>query len=81
MSKPTKRTHGRERDATQLASNGPIANKSSADAPRHCSRLVCTEVRHREVEPTFSATPHVEALRVLLCVACQEDIVRVENPS
>ena len=81
MSKPPKRKHGRERDATQLASKWADANKSSADAPRHCSRLVCTEVRHKEVEPTFSATPRMEALRVLICVACQEDIVRVENPS
>ena len=55
-------------------------NKGSAEAPRHRSRLVCTEVRHKGVEPIFSATPPLETLRVLLCVACQEDVFRVEDP-
>ena len=32
-------------------------NKGSAEAPRYRSRLVCTEVRHKGVEPIFSATP------------------------
>ena len=31
-------------------------NKGSAEAPRYRSRLVCTEVRHKGVEPIFSAT-------------------------
>ena len=56
------------------------ANKGSAEAPRYRSRLVCTEVHHKGVEPIFSATPPLETLRVLLCVACQEDVVRVEDP-
>ena len=55
-------------------------NKGSADAPRYRSRLVCTEVRHKGVEPIFSATPPLETLRVLLCVACQEDVFRVQDP-
>ena len=55
-------------------------NKGSADAPRHRSRLVCTEVRLKGVEPIFSATPPLETLRVLLCVACQEDVFRVQDP-
>ena len=49
-------------------------NKGSAEAPRHRSRLVCAEVRHKGVEPIFSATPPLETLRVLPCVACQEDV-------
>ena len=55
-------------------------NKGSGEAPRYHSRLVCTEVRHKGVEPIFSATPPLEALRVLLCVAFQEDVFRVEDP-
>ena len=55
-------------------------NKGSAEAPRYRSRLVCKEVRHKGVEPIFSATPPVESLRILLCVACQEDVFRVEDP-
>ena len=46
-------------------------HKVSAEAPRFHSRLVCAEVRHKEVEPIFSAP---------LCVACQEDVLRVEDP-
>ena len=41
---------------------------------------MCTEVRHEGVEPIFSATPPLETLRVLLSVACQEDVFRVEDP-
>ena len=55
-------------------------NKGSAEAPRYRSRLVCTEVRHKGVEPIFSATPPLETPRVLLCVVCQEDVFRVEDP-
>ena len=55
-------------------------NKGSAEAPRYRSRLVCMEVRHKGVEPIFSTTPPLETLRVLLCVACQEDVFRVEDP-
>ena len=54
-------------------------NKGGADAPRYRSRLVCTEVRHEGVEPIFSATPPLETLRVLLSVAFQEDVFRVED--
>ena len=56
-------------------------NKGSAEAPRYRSRLLCTEVRHKGVEPIFSATPPLETLRVLLSVACQEDVFRVEDLS
>ena len=55
-------------------------NKGSAEAPRCRSRLVCTEVRHEGVEPIFSATPPLKTLRILLSVACQEDVFRVEDP-
>ena len=54
-------------------------NKGSAEAPRYRSRLVCTKVRHKGVEPIFSETPPLETLRVRLCVACQEDVFRVED--
>ena len=55
-------------------------NNGSAEAPRYRSRLVCTEVRHKGVEPIFSATPPLETLRVLLCVAYQEYVFRIEDP-
>ena len=55
-------------------------NKGSAEAPRYRSRLECTEVRHKGVEPIFSATPPLETVRVLISVACQEDVFRVEDP-
>ena len=32
-------------------------NKSAIEFPRHRSRLVCTEVRHKGVEQVFTATP------------------------
>ena len=55
-------------------------NKGGAEAPRYRLCLVCTEVRHEGVEPIFSATPPLETLRVLLSGACQEDLIRVEDP-
>ena len=63
MSTPQKRKRGHERDRTQMAESGSIPTKE----------------RHKGVEPIFSATPPLEALRVLLCVACQEDVFRVED--
>ena len=57
---------------------GPIwidTNKGGAEAPRYRSRLVCTEKRHKG-----SKTISLETLRVPLCVACQEDVFRVEDP-
>ena len=39
-----------------------------------------TEVRHKGVELIFSATPSLETLRILLGVACQEDVFQVEDP-
>ena len=54
-------------------------NKGSAEAPRYRSRLVCTEVRHEGVEPIFSATFLLETLRILLIVACHEDVFWVED--
>ena len=56
------------------------ANKGSTDARRYRSRLVCTEVRHKGFEKIFSATPPLEAPRVLHCVLCQEEVFRVEDP-
>ena len=79
MSTPPKRKHGHERDATH-GLKWIDTNKGSAEVPRYRSRLVRTEVRHKGAEPIFSATPPLEAPRVLLCVACQEDIFRVEDP-
>ena len=55
-------------------------NTGSAEATRYRSRLVRTEVRQKGVEPIFSATPPLETLRVLLGVACLEDVFRVEDP-
>ena len=55
-------------------------NKRSAEAARYRSRLVCAEVRHKIFEPIFSATPPLETLRILLGVACQEDVFQVEDP-
>ena len=54
-------------------------NNGSAEAPRYRSRVVCTEVRHKGVEPIFSATPPLETLQVQISVACQEDVFRVED--
>ena len=42
--------------------------------------MVCTAVRQKSVEPIFSGTPPLETLRVLLFVACQDDVFRVEDP-
>ena len=55
-------------------------NEGSAEALRYRSRLVCTEVRQNGIEPIFSATPPLETLRILLSVACQEDVFRAEDP-
>ena len=64
-STPLKLRHGHELDATELASSRSIPTKGSAEAPRYRSRLVCTEVRHKGVEPIFSATPPLET-----CESC-----------
>ena len=37
-------------------------------------------MRNKGVEPIFSTTPPLENLRVLISVACQEDVFRVEDP-
>ena len=55
-------------------------NKGGAEAPRYRLRLVCPEVRQKGVEPIFSATPPLEIPRVLLSVACQEDVLQAEDP-
>ena len=78
--------HSTEAEALARTGRNPIClkwidtNKRSAEAPRYRSRLVCIAVRHKRVEPIFSATPPLETLRVLLIVACQEDVFRVEDP-
>ena len=66
--------------ANKLGSNGSTPTKA---APKlHVTvRVWC--VRRwttKGVEPIFSATPPLETLRVLLSVACQEDVFRVEDP-
>ena len=55
-------------------------NKNSTEFPRHRSRLVCTEVRHKGVEQVFSAAPPLEALRVLISISRQEDVPQVADP-
>ena len=55
-------------------------NKSTTGFPRHRSRLVCTEVRHKGVEQVFSAAPPLDALRVLICIARKEDVLQVAHP-
>ena len=70
---PSKVKHGHERDATFVGLKCLDTNKGSGKAPRYHSRLMCSEVRHKAVEPIFSATPPWEARRVLLGVACRED--------
>ena len=62
------------------APNGSIPTRAPLSSPRHRSRLVCTEVRHKGVEQVFSATPPLEALRVLISVARQEDVHQVADP-
>ena len=48
-------------------------NKGDAANPNVRARLVCTEVRRRGAEAIFSATPPLEALRMLIAVAAAED--------
>ena len=78
-STPLKRRHGHGRNPVGL--KWVDTNKGNAEAPQYHSRLVCTEVRHKGVEPIFSATLPLETLRILLGVACQEDVFRVKDPS
>ena len=54
-------------------------NKGSAEAPLYRSRLVRTEVRHKGVEPTFSATPPLEAPRVFYADAVRDVYVRLPD--
>ena len=71
-----------EAEARARTGRNPVGFKwiPTKEAPkRYRSRLLCTEVRHKGVEPIFSATPPLETLRILLGVACQEDVFRVED--
>ena len=64
-----------EAEARVRTGRNPLGFKwIDTEAPRYRSRLVCAEVRHKGVEPIFSATPPLETLRILLGVACQEDV-------
>ena len=78
--------HSTEAEARARTGRNPVGlkwmdtNKGSTVAPRYRSRLVCTEVRHKGVEPIFSGTPPLGTLRILLGVACQDDVFRVEDP-
>ena len=78
-STPLKRRHGHGRNPVGL--KWVDTNKGHAEPPQYHSRLVCTEVRHKAVEPIFSATLPLETLRILLGVACQEHVFRVKDTS
>ena len=79
-STPLKRKHRREQDATLLASSGSIPTK---EVPKPHVSVRDWRVRRcaiKESNRSFSATPPLETLRILLGVACQEDVFRVEDP-
>ena len=72
---PPKRRHGREPDATQLASSGSIPTNA---APKpHVTAHVWSVQRCAIIFRTDLLSN--KALRVVLCVACQEDIFRIED--
>ena len=78
---PPKQRHGREQDATKLASSGSIPTKVAPKLHVTTRVLVCTEVRHKGVEPILSATSPLETPRIRFCVMCQEDVFRDEDLS
>ena len=69
----------REQDETQLASAESIPTKVTPK-PHITARVWFVRTcATKGFEPIFSATLPLETLRVLLCVACQEDVSRVED--
>ena len=80
-SMPPKRKHEHERDATQLASSGLIPT-NAAPRPHVTDHVWCVQrCAIRGVEPIFSAIPGLEALRVVLCVACPKTFFSLKTPS
>ena len=55
-------------------------NKGSAEAPRYRPPSGVYGGAPQECRANLLSDTALEALRVLLCVACQEDISRVEDP-
>ena len=56
-------------------------NKGCAGAPRHRSRLVCMEVRHKGIEPVLSATPLLGGpARSAQCLRVRKMCSNVVNP-
>ena len=76
---PPKRTHGHERDATQLASSGSVPTE--VPPKPHVTALVWC-VRRCTIKGSNRSSQQRRPwkLREFLCVACQEDVFRVENP-
>ena len=77
---PPKLSQGHEQDATLLASSGSTPTKA-ATKPHITARVWCErKCATKRSKPIFSATPPLETQRILLCVACQEDVFRIEDP-
>ena len=56
------------------------SNKGDTANPNYRSRLVCTEVRRKGTVPIFSATPPLEAIRILVAKLTSEDPTKVADP-
>ena len=72
-----------EAEARARTGRNPVGLKCTKAAPKPhvTARVWCVrKCATKGVEPNFSATPPLETLRVPLCVACQEDVFRVEDP-
>ena len=79
-STPPNRRHGRAKDANQLASSGLIPTKE-APKPHVIVRVWCAR-RCAMKGSNRPSRKHLrwETLRILLGVACQEDVFQVEDP-
>jgi hypothetical protein len=56
------------------------SNKGDSEHPNYRSRLVCTEVRRKGMTPIFSATPPLEAIRVLVAKVSSEEPSTTKDP-
>jgi hypothetical protein len=56
------------------------SNKGDSENPKCRSRLVCTEIRRKGMVPIFSATPPLEAIRVLVAKLSSEDPSTTKDP-
>ena len=56
------------------------SNKGDAEHRNYRSWLVCTEVRRKGTTPIFSATPPLEAIRVLVAKLSSEDPATTKDP-